>query len=116
MDMLIQLAPNLFNNQAAPILHTCRKCNALITKLEWAWDQEIMSKPLQGRFLVKIDETQDRETAEPLIKLFFFGSLHLFFSQLEADIRGLGPQKPIHVGISDSELGPVWTDQNLDAS
>ena len=60
--MLIQLAPNLFNNQAEPILHTCRKCNALITKLEWAWDQEIMSKPLQGRFLVKIDETWDRET------------------------------------------------------
>ena len=49
--------------------------------------------------------------AEPLIKFFFFFGCTYFLT-----IGGLGPQKPIHVGISDSELGPVWTDWSLDAS
>ena len=113
--MLIQLAPNLFNNQAH-ITYMHIYCNALITKLEWAWDQEIMSKPYcKEDFLTKSMKPGIEKlmlllipTAEPLIKFFFFcwvtGCTYFL------TIGGLGPQKPIHVGISDSELGPVWTD------
>ena len=66
-DMLIQLASNLFNNQAHITYMQIVQC---INNKTWMGlgPGNYVKAILQGRFLVKIDETWDRETHAFTIK------------------------------------------------